>query len=272
MSKLANRVKETTRTVGTGALDLDGAVSGFRSFVDGIGTGNACYYRIAGVDEWEVGIGNVTSGSPDTLSRDTILSSSNSNAVVSLSDGTKDVLVTLPAAGIPTLLGQITASSSSFVDFTGLISGAYDRYFFDLINIRPSNNSVSLGLRFGTGAGPSWDTGNNYAYSAWRSDQAGSNGYRALASTAYIELKYQVDSSTTRTGFCGTLNLFNPGSAALEKALSWQGWSAAGTGQFVTTTGAGSYLSTTAITGVRFFMSGGTVASGIFRMFGMPRF
>jgi hypothetical protein len=45
----------------------------------------------------EVGIGTVTSGAPDTLSRDTIISSSNSDAAVNFSSGTKNVFCTLPA-------------------------------------------------------------------------------------------------------------------------------------------------------------------------------
>ena len=37
---VADRVRETTTTTGTGTLNLDGAVSGFRTFVSGIGDGN----------------------------------------------------------------------------------------------------------------------------------------------------------------------------------------------------------------------------------------
>jgi hypothetical protein len=60
---------------------------------------NTTYYAIElnSENEWEVGIGTVTSGSPDTLSRDTIISSSNSDAAVTFSSGTKNVFCTLPA-------------------------------------------------------------------------------------------------------------------------------------------------------------------------------
>ena len=43
---VADRVRETTTTTGTGTLNLDGAVSGFRTFVSGIGDGNVTYYAI----------------------------------------------------------------------------------------------------------------------------------------------------------------------------------------------------------------------------------
>jgi hypothetical protein len=97
---LNDRVKETSTTTGTGTLDLAGAVQDFEGFVAGIGTGNTTYYSIVntGTGEFEVGIGTVTDAATDTLSRDTILSSSNSDAAVNFSAGTKDVFCTLPAS------------------------------------------------------------------------------------------------------------------------------------------------------------------------------
>jgi len=97
---VADRVRETTTTTGTGTLDLAGAVSGFRTFVSGIGDGNVTYYAIVHrtAAEFEIGIGTVTDASTDTLSRTTILSSSNSNSAVSFSAGTKDVFCTQPAS------------------------------------------------------------------------------------------------------------------------------------------------------------------------------
>ena len=94
-----DRVKETSTTTGTGTFNLAGAETGYESFVSGVGTGNTTYYAIElnAAGEWEVGIGTVTSGSPDTLSRDTIISSSNSDAAVIFSSGTKNVFCTLPA-------------------------------------------------------------------------------------------------------------------------------------------------------------------------------
>ena len=97
---LNDRVKETTTTTGTGTINLGGAATGFETFVAGIGNSNTTYYCIAGqgTTEFEVGIGTVTDASPDTLSRTTILSSSNSDSAVNFSAGTKDVFCTLPAS------------------------------------------------------------------------------------------------------------------------------------------------------------------------------
>jgi hypothetical protein len=93
-----DRVKETSTTTGTGTFTLAGAVEGFETFSSAIGNSNTTYYAITnqGVPtEFEVGIGTVGAG---TLSRDTIISSSNSDAAVNFSAGTKDVFCTLPAS------------------------------------------------------------------------------------------------------------------------------------------------------------------------------
>lgn len=94
---LADRVKETTTTTGTGTVTLAGASAGYQSF-SAIGNGNTTYYTIAAQTgtEWEVGIGTYTSAGT-TLSRTTVLSSSNSGSLVNFSAGTKDVFVTYPA-------------------------------------------------------------------------------------------------------------------------------------------------------------------------------
>tara|TARA_R110000868_G_scaffold14583_3_gene67661 strand:- start:428 stop:886 length:459 start_codon:yes stop_codon:yes gene_type:complete len=94
---LADRVKETTTSTGTTAVTLLGAATGFQSF-SAIGNTNVTYYTIAGQTgtEWEVGIGTYTSATP-SLSRDTVLASSNSGSLVNFSAGTKDVWCDYPA-------------------------------------------------------------------------------------------------------------------------------------------------------------------------------
>ena len=94
-----DRVKETSTTTGTGTISLAGAEQGYESFVSGIGTTNTTFYAIENnsTGEFEVGIGTVTDATPDTLSRDTVISSSNSDSKVDFSAGTKNVFCTLPA-------------------------------------------------------------------------------------------------------------------------------------------------------------------------------
>lgn len=94
---LLDRVRELTTTTGTGTITLNGAVSGFQAF-SVIGNGNSTYYTIyhQSTGDWEVGIGTYTS-SGNTLSRTTVLSSSNGGALVPFTTGSKDVFVTYPA-------------------------------------------------------------------------------------------------------------------------------------------------------------------------------
>ena len=96
---LDDRVKETSTTTGTGALDLDGAVSGFQTFVAGIADTNTTFYAIVNrsAAEWETGIGTIADASPDTLTRTSVIASSNSDSAVDLSAGTKVVFCTLLA-------------------------------------------------------------------------------------------------------------------------------------------------------------------------------
>ena len=92
-----DRVRETTTTTGTGTITLGGAATGFQSF-SVIGDSNTTFYTIqlSNTNEWEVGVGTYTL-SGTTLSRDTILESSNSGSAVNFSAGSKDVFVTYPA-------------------------------------------------------------------------------------------------------------------------------------------------------------------------------
>lgn len=106
---VAERVRETTTTTGTGTISLAGAVAGYQSF-SVIGNGNTTYYTINAGSQWEVGIGTYSSAGP-TLSRDVIFSSSNAGAPVIFAAGTKDVFVTY------------TAEASIYSDPTG-ITGA----------------------------------------------------------------------------------------------------------------------------------------------------
>lgn len=114
-----DRVKETSTTTGTGTLNLAGAQTGFETFVAGIGNTNTTYYAIfnQGTAEFEVGIGTVTDATPDTLSRDTIISSSNGDAAVNFTGGTKDVFCTLPA------------SKAVFLDNAGEVQNAASKGF-----------------------------------------------------------------------------------------------------------------------------------------------
>jgi len=95
-----DRVKETSTTTGTGTLDLAGAVSGFVTFVAGIGNSNTTYYAIheQGTSNFEIGIGTVTDAATDTLARTTVLNNSLGTTAKINFSGTLDVFCTMPAS------------------------------------------------------------------------------------------------------------------------------------------------------------------------------
>ena len=109
-----DRVKETSTTTGTGTLDLAGAVTGFVTFVSGIGNSNTTYYAIfeQGTNNFEIGIGTVTDATPDTLARTTVINNSLGTTAKINFSGTLDVFCTLPA------------SKSVYLDSTGNPVGA----------------------------------------------------------------------------------------------------------------------------------------------------
>ncbi|WP_176096393.1 hypothetical protein [Burkholderia cepacia] len=102
--QLQDRVQETTTTTGTGALTLAGAMTGFRSFSSVCANADTFYYGLQAVTgagtpsgNWEIGIGTYNA-SGNTLSRTTVLASSNGGSVVNLAAGTTQVWIDLPAA------------------------------------------------------------------------------------------------------------------------------------------------------------------------------
>jgi len=118
---LNNRVRETTATTGTGAVTFAGAVDGFQTFAAGIGNSNTTYYAISlnTANEWEVGLGTLN-GDSSTLTRTTVLESSNSDSAVDFAAGSKEIFCTLPSEKAVYLdgSGNQVGGFSSLVDDT----------------------------------------------------------------------------------------------------------------------------------------------------------
>ena len=116
----ADRVKETTTTTGTGTYSLDGAVAGFRTFVAGVGNGNQCHYVCTDNTQWEIGIGTVAAGTPDTLARTVILASSNAGAAVNWGAGSKDIFCAMVAA--PGEARRVLARETSLIQIASSVT------------------------------------------------------------------------------------------------------------------------------------------------------
>lgn len=119
---VADRVKETTTTTGTGAITLAGAETNFVTFSSALSNGDTTYYAI--IDDtnnaFEVGLGTFSSGG-NSITRTTVLASSNSGSAVNLSAGTKEVFVNYPAgkavfldaSGDANFAGAVNVTSTS---------------------------------------------------------------------------------------------------------------------------------------------------------------
>ena len=146
---VADRVKETTTTTGTGTVTLLGASAGFQSFA-AIGDTNTTYYTIAAQTgtEWEVGIGTYTS-SGTTLARTTVFSSSNSGSLVNFSAGSKDVFVTYPAEMAS--FSAAGAVTENYTTFTGTYTMTTGKNGFSVGPV-----TVSSGSSFTVPSGQRW--------------------------------------------------------------------------------------------------------------------
>ena len=188
-----DRVKETTTTTGTGTVTLAGAVSGFQSFA-AVGNANSCYYCISHqtLDEWEVGIGTYTAVGT-SLSRTTVLSSSNSNTAVTFSAGNKDAFVTLPSGVVASASTALTAGRVPYADANGQLADSSGLAW------NTGNATLDLGSTSAAGSPVSvLRSTNGSAVFAMQNTSTGAAAY------AGITLTNSVDSVTLRklsTGF-----------------------------------------------------------------------
>ena len=141
-----NRVRETTSTEGTGAVTLGGAVGGFQTFAAGIGNDNTPYYAISinTENEWEVGRGTLNSDS-STLTRTTVLESSNSDSAVDFSAGSKEVFCPLPsekAVYLDASDDQVGGFSSLAADSSPQLGGELDVVTYDIVST--SNRDIDI--------------------------------------------------------------------------------------------------------------------------------
>lgn len=158
-----DRVRENSVTSGTGTLTLTGSPQAFQTFSSAIGNGNTTYYSITetGTGNFEVGLGTVGAG---TLTRDTVLESSNAGSLVNFGSAAKDVFCTYPAekailgntsavsstgtgsvvlSASPTLTGTVELPNSSFTSVTSTIGYAANVSVGQTNSL--TNNTIQIG-------------------------------------------------------------------------------------------------------------------------------
>lgn len=165
--QVADRVKESSTTTGTGAITLAGALTGFRAFSSVCSVGDMCNYALQQVDAngnpsgvWETGIG--TYSASNTLTRTTVLSSSNSNAAVTLA-GTTHVWIDAPAAALQALADRNAVVDGNFDSWqvgTSFSAGAGFAYTADMWQALAGIGGTATisQLAIGPEAPPAWIT------------------------------------------------------------------------------------------------------------------
>jgi hypothetical protein len=139
MAGLSNYVKETASAPGTSTtFNLGGATAPFVTFASSFSNGSTPYYYMQDATQWECGESTLTHGSPNTLSRTTVLANSVGTTARLNFAGTTTVYCSLPAskavrldqfpstvaiAGALTLPGGWMVKMGTFGGTTGALSG-----------------------------------------------------------------------------------------------------------------------------------------------------
>lgn len=121
-----DRVQETFTTTGTGTISLGGAVTGYQAFSAIVANAATCYYTMTDGTAWEVGLGTYATAG-NTLARTTVIASSNANAAVNWSAGTKNVWLDFPAFAAQNAINKVNIqtflSSGTYTPTAGFVFG-----------------------------------------------------------------------------------------------------------------------------------------------------
>ena len=162
--EVSDRIKESTSTTGIGTYSLGGTSPGFQTFVAGVGNGNICPYIVTDGTNYEVGIGTVTASTPDILSRDVILESSNGDAAVNWGIGNKNVACVFASAltgsfgrGVESITADHTinvndngrlflanASAGAFTQTLPALSSVWGGFSISVMKSDSSTNAITV--------------------------------------------------------------------------------------------------------------------------------
>lgn len=204
-----DKVAETATTTGTGAFTLAGAITGYRTFASVCSTNDTAYYSITAVDgngvptgEWETGLG--TYSGTNTLTRTTVLGSSNSDAAVNFSAGTKRVALAYVAGAV-----LPEASDSDMWAGTSSAKTITPKKIFDAAKFQTLTDGATITPDFGVGLNFKVTLGGNRTLANPSNAKEGQSGV----------IRVIQDATGSRTLAFGN-NWRFPGGAAIGGAIS----------------------------------------------------
>lgn len=173
------------------------------------------------------------------------------------------------AGGGLVFLEAHTASASATLDFTAFISGTYDEYLLEIVGLQPATDDVTLQFLVGTGGGPTYAT-SNYRWSVWAVTDAAASGAGGSTSDSSVTLSANLGNASTKSASF-SMRIFNPQSATLHKLGTFDGTGIDNSDNTKRLMGSWDWPDPTALTAVRFLYSGGNIASGIIRAYGLSK-
>lgn len=223
--KVLSGVVVNTSTTGTGTIDLGSAVSGFWGFddVSNLSSGDKVFYAIEEGTNREVGVGTFNIGTPNTLSRDTVIESTNSDDPISLG-GNAVVFATMPGSYLRTLdeNGNFDLQSTRAINVstpTADSDAATKGYTDTLFGVTSRSNSYTItdsdhgdiqsvdasgGTRTITAPDPS-SVGSGFIFAVRKSDSSGNNvtinpnGSETFDGASSLTLQQQYERVVLRT-------------------------------------------------------------------------
>lgn len=167
------------------------------------------------------------------------------------------------------LLSAQTASASASLDFTSLITSTYDEYVIEFVNVVPASNS-DLKILLSTDNGGSWDTTNVYRWQNGTTFSTGQSQNSGGVATAWL-LRGSNTTLTSGAAYNGSIRLYGPLSASLNKTFSGQVLIDDNSLGLVIFQWAGTWRTATAVNAFQVSFASGNITSGAVRLYGLAK-
>ena len=221
----ADLVHETSTTTGTGNFTV-AETSGKRRFSSPFGTGgttNVFDYFISHrtAVEWEIGTGHMSDA--NTLVRDTVVSSSNSNSAVSFSAGTKDITNDIPASK------QMAYTSSATTPSLPQAGHLWYDTDLGLLFVYINDGSSSQWVEIGGGIGGSSDSHGLVKIASGTASGASTQDIVLTSATSYRAIKFFITNLSVSVDGAGVfLRTSSNGGSSYDSGASDYQWTYTG--------------------------------------------